>query len=265
MLYNGIIENQDILKDNNLELIIIDNTPNRDLELHGVNIHYIPLLRNIGIANAQNIGIKEAKNKGCKYIVFFDQDSRISSKLIMGLYNEFIKIKSSGINLAALGPSLVEIQTGSKYKGSSTIGEAKRVNTLISSGTFTEIQVLNEVGGFNEKMFIDLVDHEWAWRAQSKGYCLYQSTSTILYHQVGKKSIKVMGFPILISAPLRYYYQYRNTIWLLKCAHVPKLWKKKIVLRRFVELFIVPFKTGEWLSTVRNIYKGIKDGIVDGL
>lgn len=246
------------------DVIIVDNSHQRslsDLEINKSNIIYVPLGDNKGIAYAQNIGIDIAKDKEYKKLIFFDQDSLVSNDLIIKLTQEFCRLKNQDSKLAALGPSLVEINTGETYKGGIEYGEVKESNSIISSGMITDVEILDKVGGMNEKLFIDLVDHEWCWRTRSKGYRIYKSGNIVLPHQVGKGSIKLLGISILISAPKRYYYQYRNTIWLLKCSYAPMNWKIKSCLRKFVEFFIAPFKTGNICGTYKYISQGIKDGL----
>ena len=240
--------------------IFVDNSV---LKSNQYNLpYYISLQSNLGITKAQNIGIEESKRLGFKYICFFDQDSKITPELVDGLLNEYKSLKFSGIKIGAIGPSLQEISTGKLYKGSESCSDnPKEVGTLISSGTLTEESVLDEVGLLNDRLFIDLVDHEWCWRAKSKGYKLFMSSKNILQHQVGKKTIKFLGYPILISAPFRYYYQYRNTIWLIKCNYAPSAWKWKAFVRKSIEISIIPFYTGDFILTLKNILKGIISGI----
>lgn len=251
------------LSENLKDCIFVDNTT-KDFVESGVEKlpNYIGLKGNKGIAYAQNIGIKRAKELGYKYVIFFDQDSVISLELIYKLKQEYEALKEKNIKIGAIGPALIEINTGQPYKGSaSESSEAKNVESIISSGMLTEIEVLNKVGGMKDKLFIDLVDHEWCWRAKQEGYEMYISGRVFMHHQVGKKSLRFFGFPILISAPVRYYYQYRNTLWLLKSKYAPKVWKKKVIIRKIVEFFLVPLRTDKPLSTWKNMLTGIKDGL----
>lgn len=54
-----------------ISIIMVDNTPNRELTLTGRSIYYIPLKENKGIATAQNVGICKAQELGCTYVLFF--------------------------------------------------------------------------------------------------------------------------------------------------------------------------------------------------
>lgn len=242
------------------ECIFVDNSSTDNSQIGLPN--YIFLGSNLGIAKAQNIGINRAKQLGVEYIVFFDQDSSVNINLIYGLKSEFESLKSKGINVGAIGPSLIEENTGERYKGSNSGSiYPKKVNTLISSGTLMQLSTLDDVGGLNERLFIDLVDHEWCWRANSKGYQLFMSSQNILRHQVGKRTVHLGKFPIIISASIRYYYQYRNTIWLFKCKYAPTKWKRKALIRKTIEMIILPFVVNHPIKIIKNIFNGILDGI----
>jgi len=60
------------------KIIIIDNTPNKDINLEKIKndiIEIIYLENNLGIAKAQNIGIKKALENSYDYIMLSDQDT----------------------------------------------------------------------------------------------------------------------------------------------------------------------------------------------
>lgn len=243
--------------------IFIDNTP------EGVHINCKNLIQfkeNKGIATAQNIGIEYAQKSGFKYVCFFDQDSRITDKLIEGLYLEYDKLKDDGVKIAAIGPSTINMSTNLPYKGSN-IGNGRplEVNTLISSGTFTEMSVLEDVGYMKDPFFIDMVDSEWCWRAKSKGYHLFMSQKNSMSHQVGRLEKNFFGYPIIISSPFRYFYQYRNTFWILRLPYIPIKWRCKILIRKLFELFYVPLKSKSFYPTISAMIKGIKAGATSRL
>ena len=76
----------------NNNVIIVDNSNHIVHNLDKLNLMYIPLLSNKGIAHAQNVGIIEAFKKGAKYILFQDQDSQLEQKQIVALFNEYKNI-----------------------------------------------------------------------------------------------------------------------------------------------------------------------------
>ena len=128
---------------------------------------------NVGIAEAQNKGINFLLNKKhCDYIVFLDQDSRIGKDYIDKITDTYIKIKSFEPNLALLGPTAINARSQEEYK--SVFHPKKTIDNIfipqreiISSGTCVSVDVLKEVGSNLSWLFIDYVDFEWCWRANS--------------------------------------------------------------------------------------------------
>lgn len=222
--------------------IVVDNTPNQDLRLVGENIEYHPIKKNLGIATAQNIGISIARKLGIKYLLFFDQDSNVSSKMALQLMKAYESIKSSDKSIAAVGPNVFEKKSHSKYKGNADGTIAVKTDLLISSGMFIELQNLDKIGGLDDDLFIDYVDSEWCWRAISKGYTLYKTPEVRMQHQVGKGKFSFCGISYIVSSPIRYYYSFRNFIKLINRTYVPVGWKFRTAVKNIVFLILVlPF------------------------
>ena len=250
----------------NYNLIIIDNTPSKACLVNGENYIYIPLYENKGIAFAQNVGIRKAfLLDNCKYILFFDQDSNFDSKFPEAILREFKKNEKLNSKIVALGPQIINKSKNKPYKQKIPINNSKNIiftDTLISSGTIIPVWALKVVGLMEERLFIDYVDFEWCWRAKKKGYICCYSLSIKLPHKVGEKDITIPFLPIILSSPIRYYYQYRNFIWLIKRKYVPCKWKIKMLLRKIFELLILPIVyTNNRKKTTIYIFKGIIDGL----
>lgn len=255
--YNELVNIPDVT------LILVDNTPSRDLSLSGANIVYISLKENLGIASAQNIGIKEAASLGCNYIIFFDQDSSITIDLIQNLIHSFIEVYAFDPKVALVGPLIIERTTGIPYKTSANLNLSySHANELISSGSITTVDIIRKVGGMMDDLFIDWVDYEWCWRAKSKGFYCYMATRIRMEHMVGNGVIRLPGFKIMSPAPFRYYYIYRNFLILSRLKYVPFKWKYRQFMRRFIELFIVPIIRYKYcFNIVAYMLKGIRDGL----
>lgn len=244
------------------KIFIIDNSSCISFKKYPSNTKYIPLYKNYGIAYAQNIGIREAKRNGYDYIIFFDQDSRPDINTIFKLKNEFCKIKREGVNIGAIGPSIFDSIDKRFYKGTGLSREVPmQTSSIISSGTFTSIEVINKVGGMANDLFIDYVDHEWCWRLKSNGYSVFISNDCYMSHKVGNKTLHFLKFPFTISAPIRYYFQYRNYIWLFGMGYVPKRWKYKTLLRKLFELILIPLIATDKITIMKQMIRGIRDGI----
>lgn len=262
VLYN---QNLNIKKVSNSKYryIVIDNTPERNLALSLNNVTYIPLKENKGIAYAQNVGIQTAIALNYQYIVFFDQDTIIEDKYINDIFSEFNRLKLKYKNIACVGPLIINKKNGKYYKSKTFNIEDKEIITdsIISSGSLIPISAINEIGMMKAELFIDYVDFEWCWRAKSKSYNIIQSTQLTILHEVGNKYINILGIKFIISAPIRYYYQYRNLIWLSKLDYIPKGWLLKNYFRKFTEPMISIWLMRNKKEYITSIYNGLTDGI----
>lgn len=259
VLYNGDFRYEVIEEDE--MLILVDNTPGRVMEISGDAV-YIPLKENKGIAFAQNVGIRRALESGADRLLFFDQDSMPEPSFVRKMNDEFDSIQNKDSKICALGPSVIDKDTERYYKGSSGYcGVSRRVESIISSGTLVPAAVIPEVGMMKESLFIDMVDHEWCWRAASKGYHIYQTGKIVIPHKVGSRSIHLLGADCIVSSPFRYYYRYRNSVMLSFVDYVPMKWKIKNAIRKTVEFFVLPVCSGNIIKSYGYMLKGIKDGL----
>ena len=261
-----------VFKDNKTNLIFIDNTPNiingvlDDLAKENANkIYYEPQQSNIGIAEAQNIGILKAKDiDDVDFLLFLDQDSTVEKRFVQKMIKEYQLITNSGISIAALGPTIIHKVNGKKYKQeASSIKNLQSFYTpsaIISSGMFVSLKTMIDVGFMESKLFIDAVDFEWCWRAKSKGYLCCITKNVIMKHKVGIKDKTFLGYDIVVSSPIRNYYQYRNFILLCMRSYVPMDWKIKNFLKKIFFLFYIPLFTANGMQSLSYIFKGIYAG-----
>jgi rhamnosyltransferase len=125
--------------------------------------------------------------------------------------------------------------------------------------------VFRTVGPFDERLFIDLVDTEFALRLQVSGMETLVAPGLDLPHRLGAaRQIHVMGKSVTVglSAPFRYYYRARNRV-LVGAKYVR--WQPVTMLREalrdmFQMLWPVAFAKPRFgMCTV--ILAGIIDGV----
>ena len=249
----------------NIAIVVVDNTPNKVIEIEQTNVAYIPLRENTGIANAQNVGIRNLLDRGCSHIVFFDQDSEYSLRYVEAIVSEYMRIASLRDDMFILGPTVVDKDSKEEYKSLSADGMAGASyiiqRELISSGTCVSASRISQVGMLQSSMFIDYVDFEWCWRAESKGLVSVMTRNVTLPHKVGKGQKRVLGCVFIESAPFRYFYQYRNLIALCRLNYVPKSWKYKKLLRKVIEIFVMPVISNNGKDILKNSLRGIAAGL----
>lgn len=244
---------------------VVDNSliPFMDGETIG-NMSYICNKANIGIAKAQNIALREILKGDYEYVVFLDQDTRVVVDYPLQIAMEFSRIDNG--RLAVLGPQVVNAATGGQYASAihkyeiSENGFSLRKH-IISSGSCMSINALKDVGLMWGELFIDYVDFEWCWRAASKGYQCGVTSHLQISHHVGQRELSIGKYKVIISAQQRYFYQYRNFIWLIQKKYVPLQWKCATCVKFLLRLVYFPILVNGGLKYWNNMIKGLEAGI----
>ena len=244
---------------------VVDNSliPFMDGETIG-NMSYICNKANLGIAKAQNIALREILKGDYEYVVLLDQDARGAGDYPFQIAMEFSRIDNG--RLAVLGPQVVNAVTGGQYASAihkyeiSENGFSLRKH-IISSGSCMSINALKDVGLMWGELFIDYVDFEWCWRAASKGYQCGVTSHLQISHHVGQRELSIGKYKVIISAQQRYFYQYRNFIWLIQKKYVPLQWKCATCVKFLLRIVYFPILVKDGLKYWNNMVKGLEAGI----
>ena len=228
---------------------------------------YIANGKNIGIAAAQNKALRQLDNY--KFVVMLDQDSRLDDDYPVRIAEEYIRIKRQFPKLSILGPSLVNGRGGDGSYKSEVHKDVFLSDSfilcpnIIASGACVSAEVLTDVGLNEERLFIDLVDSEWCWRANSKGYICGMTTNVSITHTIGHKIIKIWKIKDVKSSPFRYFYQTRNYLWMLRRSYVPRQWKINTGVKYILRFFYLPFCADDgmecWKYACRGFFSGLKN------
>jgi rhamnosyltransferase len=250
-------------------IILVDNSKSSSYEslkfLLEDRVVYLFLGENLGIAKAQNIGIAHAKELKFEFVLLLDQDSVPKSNLVECLLSDYYQVIENGIPLAVIGSSAINSFNNKPYKPRFRNFKAFDFNDnilvtsqVISSGSLLSIDNFYFVGEFKEELFIDGVDHEWCWRASSKGMLCAISNSAVIHHSLGEGDRNFIGFRISISSIFRIYFQYRNYVYLCKFRYVPTYWKIVNFLKYLIKIFYYPIVLSP--RYLPRMIKGIFDG-----
>ena len=219
------------------------------------------------VASALNKGIDYSIKKGYQWVLTLDHDSIVTEDMINNMLNCYKGLNS---NLKEEVAMLVPIHVEEKeYNNSSNINEGINLNsynevlTEITSGALTKAKVYKDVAMYDEKLFIDLVDHDFCLNLNKKGYKILQVNSAVLVHNLGEsEKKKVLGVTMIPTnhSALRRYYMSRNRhyIWDKYKEDFPKwvLTDK----RRFIteNLKIILFEDNK-IEKFKYIKMGIRD------
>lgn len=239
-------------------LIIVDNaSKNDDIEtlIHSYSkIVFIKNDKNYGIAKALNQIICCADKLKYKWVLTLDQDSVCKPNLI-SKYNKIIKNHE---NIGLVTSNYIDRNIEMENYSNTDIEE---VDFCITSGTFTNINAIKNIGGFDEKMFIDMVDYDICYAMKKNGFKILRINYVGFIHEVGRSNKhKLLGKEIIVfnHSEIRKYYWVRNSIYLMKKYNHNKIKSFKRIIKRVVITLL--FENSRILK-LKYMIKGINDGI----
>ncbi|SHE24001.1 glycosyltransferase family 2 protein [Actinomyces glycerinitolerans] len=243
---------------------------------HAVGAVLVEQGANTGVATAQNRGISVVRARGARFVVLFDDDSAPSDGMIAKL-REALAQGDHG-RVAAVGPLIRENKPGGDQlvyvarrwgPRRATVDELRspRLSAafLLASGCLIDLDVLAEVGGMNEAMFIDHVDLEWGLRARKAGYALLVATGTVMNHSLGDETVQLPGRaqPVHVHGPIRGYYLMRNTIALIRSGLMPVAWRVGYLVWMLKYIAFNALIADRRRERLRAMSRGIVDGLRD--
>jgi rhamnosyltransferase len=248
-------------------VVIVDNSTNEEfiskiynLCLGYPSIKLIQFKDNLGIAYAQNIGIKYLIDNDYDFVIELDQDSKLVENYVDQIVEDFYVIRDTiDSEIIALGGLAINNNNGNVYEGfKQNVGFVKVSHTL-SSGLLIHLNNLSNVGFKDERLFIDLVDWDWCWKATKKGYHTYVDTYLSVLHLMGEKHINFFSIKLGVPSPHRHYYAFRNSLYLLTQSHPPLKWKITVVPLLFFKILVYPLIMNNGLDRFRSMVSGLSD------
>lgn len=257
-IFERILTYMDILD----HLYIFDNSEsfnhvlNSKITAHR-KIQYLHDKENKGIAVRLNQAATLALKDGYSFLLTMDQDSHFRANEAERYQNCILNIK--GIEKVGI--------TGLEFiqSTSDTNCSCERVNELITSGSVVNLHLFEEIGGFDENLFIDYVDHEYCYRAKVKGFEVLKFTHIFLHHSVGEASNKRSFITLKNSqrsfhSPIRIYYMVRNYLYVnqkYKTTFAPELQQQRNSILTRIKNKLLYNK--DRIKLIRLIFRAFKD------
>lgn len=210
------------------KIFVVDNSKgNNELLLNKMqNCIYIPNLKNEGIAKALNTGCLKAKQEDFDWVMTMDQDSSWDSDQL----EKFISLLDTTNDslIKSYAPvhrnSLRSVAGDIKYKTEQKSNESFIFqDKVMTSGNIINLSAWQEVDGFNEKLFIDEVDHEFCYKLIKKGFKIYEDQTVIMSHTLGHVKKTILPRPCKHSG-VRLFYIFRNMNYIKE--NFPEMFKK---------------------------------------
>lgn len=201
-----------------IKVYIIDNSPcdNSELARQVQNAVYLPNLKNVGIAAAQNIGCKEALRDGFEWVMTMDQDSFFEE----GQFDNYLreaerysitdeKAVSFSVSMKDESKRILPLTTLIRLKAkaflkrlsnsptSSPIAFPAQIQPIdhpdrvFASANIIKLSVWDEIGRFDEGLFIDEVDFDFCIRLHLGGYYITRFNTVYLNHKLGNRKFTI--------------------------------------------------------------------------
>lgn len=177
------------------------------------NLVYINNNGNKGIAYALNLGAKLSLEDGADWLLTMDQDSRFKGDSLL-IMIEWIKSNKTD-EIGILAP--YHITNNEVIHGLNNQNQIYDVPSVMTSGNLLNLIAFKKVGKFNEKYFVDYVDHEYCLRLRKDKFCIKVLKNSILFHKLGStERKKILGINLTVTNHnyIRRYYITRNRLTL---------------------------------------------------
>lgn len=222
--------------------------------------------QNIGLASALNIGLKQGfEQNQSKFVALFDQDSQPETSLPMRLALELTEYQSE--SAACIGPQLTDKkQASATYTVNNRLLDPRIPRSIPTSGTVISKEAWLSVGPMLDALFIDGIDHEWCFRAYSKGYRVLVSEHVQMLHNMGDLGLNYFGsYKPVHRSPIRHYYIVRNTLYLMKLSFLPLQWRAVEFLKTLRRMVFYTAVSTNRTKTLKLMARAISDGLVGRL
>ena len=225
-----------------------------------VPVEYIFNGSNKGISYSLNLAAKLALEKGCSWLLTMDQDSYFENEQ----FNTYIRIFEQEIkNNGTIGVAGV-----SYVHENSDIGPLPnlvKANKVITSGSIINLAIWKQTGGFDEKLFIDEVDHEYCYRVLANGGGVFVLPGVYLCHVFGTPAN--LGYFSVVAKKGRTIYNKQRIYFIVRnYLYVRKKYKgllpDEFKTRDKEVAGIIKnslFFSGNFSGVIKAIFKGYRD------
>jgi len=166
------------------ELLIVHNGypeegASANVHVQGSRVRSVFFASNRGTAAAWNAALRSAGNRTYTYLFILDQDSEPASDAVSKALAE----------MAPEGVAAV-VQPVKVHR----FGLDPFPWNTIASGVSYDVRAVELVGGFDERLFVDEVDHELLARLMAAGYKVTALSAATIQHEVGTpREIRFLG------------------------------------------------------------------------
>ena len=207
------------------KLIVIDNSLKKNnflidklSEVFESKLIYINNNDNLGIATALNQACDKAIELQFKWILTMDQDS---SFINFDHYKKCLE-KVQNVNNVALLAANTDKEGYSNFDiNECSCNYREDKFSVITSANIVNLEYFEEIGRFNDKLFIDMVDYDYCLRINIKKFKILYFPDVFVEHKLGEVHLRTNIFTRKKKYKTehnaqRAYYISRNSLYLSK-------------------------------------------------
>lgn len=206
------------------KLFLYDNSPQCNVDMFSElltynNVEYIWAGgENKGIGAPINEVVAELPIAPNSWLITFDQDSKILSDTMLKM-REYVESDAYDETVGVVAP-LAKNLLRNNFSNESfhKLPYLTYKQEVMQSGAMHRLDILREIGGYDNDLFIDQVDLEYCARCRIHGYKVVQLNRVFMIHQTEDElhEIYSRGKRYIVGkySPLRFYYQFRNQLYL---------------------------------------------------
>jgi len=251
------------------KIYVIDNSTNINTTLvtqikalDSKKVIYYSNNENTGIGSALNRAASEAITANYQWLLTMDQDSRFDDiDSFFTCCNAYTKHDE----VAIFAPS-IDVQ-----KNDSNCNH-DNPKVVITSGNLVNLKHYETVGGFESKLFIDEIDHDFCLKLGERNLTIVKFLHIVLHHAIGDE-IQLSSIILRrhknrrIHNYQRVYYQTRNRLYMAKrhSKNYPQAFSLHSVLYKVIYKKVI--RIIQWepdkLRKLKAIYHGVSDYLND--
>lgn len=145
--------------------------------------------KNLGLSIAYNFQFEAVLKSPIDYVFIIDQDSRFEKEKLKILFEKVNLLNNSQSKIGIY--SLCPLIDAKKPKSKKNIEFSKK-DFVINSGSLVNVKAWSDIGGYDEKLFIDAIDYDFCRRLKQKGWEILQSNNLYFEHSLGDRK-KILG------------------------------------------------------------------------
>lgn len=167
---------------------------------------------NTGIARSLNDGLFFAQECGAEWLLTVDQDTVVPAGYVSAL------LEASTGPVGVVGAETIGDASGDFHYPARVVHGRLLTEEVFQTGSLWRVDVLANLGGFDERLGMDAVDAEACLRLRENGYAVALAAGTRLGHRLGAtRRVKVLGHSVAATghSPARRESMVRNRLRLL--------------------------------------------------